>query len=77
MHGSGFGRAVECGLVAAIARLAGLCPAGAALRWIKAVCSKLKVGRGLRTPRHTGDSSSRPPTGAASLISSRVGFEMP
>jgi hypothetical protein len=31
-------------LVAAIARLAGLCPAGDALRWIKAVCSKLKVG---------------------------------
>jgi hypothetical protein len=36
-----FGRL--CGLVTAIARLAGLCLAGAALRWIKAVCSKLKV----------------------------------
>jgi hypothetical protein len=41
---SGFCRAVEYGLVAAIARLAGLCPAGAALRWIKAVCLKLEVG---------------------------------
>jgi hypothetical protein len=31
-----------CGRLAAIAPLASLCPAGDALRWIKAVCSKLR-----------------------------------
>ena len=53
----------------AIARLARLCPAGDALCWIKAVYSKLKGLAGLRTPRHTGGPSWRPPiTGATSTF---------